>query len=166
MNNTKKLSVTQSWRTEYYSLLKAKGVDKLLDFLKKYPAISYNDIALLIGKPNDDDNYIEIKILLSEEAKKYKQELFAIQDILVRYLHKANVKWSRKIKQVELRYGVYSTWKEFVYTCYQRTPRPELNKRIKQIWDYLEEQTAGNIDWLPADIEDPLIVKAFEKIWF
>ncbi|MDR2762141.1 MAG: hypothetical protein LBB88_06020 [Planctomycetaceae bacterium] len=107
-----------------------------------------------------------IEILLSEEAKKYKKELFAIQDILVRYLNKANVRWSRKIKQVELRYGVYATWKEFVYTCYQRTPRPELNKRIKQIWDYLEEQTAGNIDWLPADIEDPLIVKAFEKIWF
>jgi hypothetical protein len=176
MNNTKQLLNTnyQSWRTEYYLLLKTKGVDTLLDLLKMYPAIPYDDIAELIGikpKNNDEnniDNDIELRIefLLREEAKKYKQELFTIKDVLVRYLHKNNVKWSKKTKQIEHRVGVYSMWSSFVCSCYPNKPRPELVKRIKQIWDYIEEQVAGNINWLPADTEDPIISKAFEKFWF
>jgi hypothetical protein len=175
MNNTKQLLNTthQSWRIEYYSLLKIKGVDTLLDFLKINPAIPYGDIAGLIGikQKNDDndiDNDIELRIqfLLREESKKYKQELFAIKDVLVRYLYKDNVKWSKKTKQIEHRVGVYSMWGSFVCLCYPNKPRPELNKRIKQVWDYIEEQVAGNINWLPVDTEDPIISKAFENFWF
>jgi hypothetical protein len=174
MNNTKRLlNITHpSWCTEYYSLLKTRDVDTLLDFLKMYPAISYNDIDSLIGikHNNDKDNNIHVEVriesLLREEAKKYKQELFTIKDVLVRYLHKNEVKWSKKTKQIEHRVGVYSMWMSFVCSCYPNKPRPELLKRIKQIWDYIEEQVAGKIDWLPADTEDQIISKAFEKFWF
>jgi RecG-like helicase len=174
MNNTKQLLNTthQSWRIEYYSLLKTKGVDTLLDFLKMYPTISYNDIDSLIGikHKNDKGNNIHVEVriesLLQEEAKKYNQKLFAIKDSFVRYLHKDNVKWSKKTKQIEHRVMVYSMWSSFVCSCYPNKPRPELIKRIKQIWDYIEEQVAGNISWLPVDTEDSIISKAFEKFWF
>ena len=152
-----------NWRTTYETRLKEKGYESILDFLKKYQAVPYDRLGVLLGVEKDDCMR-RLRLLQQVMTIKHNCRKDSCKDVLVRYLHQYNVNWKRKHKDVDNRMEALGDWRSFLESCCDLSFQ-EAGKLAKQIWDFLEEHVVPNYNWLPESSDDPLITAAFDKFW-
>ena len=153
-----------NWREVLYAAVNKEGFHSIIDFLDGFPCDSYESLAEKLGF-DSTDNARRIRMLHCDEAIRQKRQKHAIMDVLVRYINRDQVSWDRKTKSVDKRVGkTYYGWYSFVDNLLKNVSPAVKGTKAKQVWDTLEMLTAGQPEWCPKSVDDPIIVKAFEGI--
>jgi len=154
-----------NWDQSIYAAIKAQGFQSASDFLTSFPATPYESLVEKLGFDPTERNASRIEILQRNEAFRQKKRKHAIMDALVRYINRDQVCWDKKMASINKRVGkTYYSWYSFVNDCIKNVSPAVKGPKAKQVWDTLEELTAGQPDWCPKSIDDPYIVQAFKHI--
>ena len=133
--------------------VRAKGFASLLDFTETRPRATFLDLANDLGV--EDVAAVQIEWLLKDEAlNRNCFERFARATLVREMYDELPQGWGVGEKADFRRAGVYAGWCD--------TLGQEYDDATDRVWDALK-RLGPPVGWLPADADDPLVVKAFQE---
>lgn len=152
-----KITWTGDWRKRIRGLLHSHGCETIGDFLSKYPAESYLDLA---DRLDPDVAALQLSWMQFDEALEQDRVREASMDCLARCITR-NVKrgWLNGRHFQFNAASAYAFWVGDVTRV-----RPDLQPLAWNVWQALKELGPPQ-GWLPSGPDDTFIQAAFEKAW-